>query len=74
MSETKEKGRSVVKTVTHGKLYSDGTILVEDVRCSYPHVFKAAAFEGGEPSTPTTIGRVLGGVDISIPFVAPRPP
>ena len=50
MSDVKEKGRSVVKTVTHGKLYSDGTILVEDVRCSYPHVFKAAAFEGGEPS------------------------
>lgn len=49
--KTKEKvARVVVQKVINGALYSDGSVLVENVRCSYPHVFKPSAFEGGEPS------------------------
>lgn len=49
MSETKTK-RTLVKEVNNGALYSDGTILVKNVRCSYPHVFKPSSFEGSEPA------------------------
>lgn len=40
MSETKER-RTVVKKVKHATLYSDGTIRLENVRASYPHVCQA---------------------------------
>ena len=46
---TKEK-REVVKSVENATLFSDGTILLKNVRASYPHIFKPSAFEGGEPS------------------------
>jgi hypothetical protein len=49
MSETKAK-RTLVKEVANGALYSDGTILVKNVRCSYPNVFKPSSFEGSEPA------------------------
>ena len=50
MSETKKK-REIVKTVTNATLFSDGTILLKGIRASYPHIFKAQAFEdGGDPS------------------------
>ena len=37
--QTKEK-RTIVKQAEKAILYSDGTILVKDVRASYPHIFK----------------------------------
>lgn len=40
-SRTTEKNnepRTLVKEVPHAKLYSDGSIFLEGVRCSYPHV------------------------------------
>lgn len=37
MSETKEK-RTPVETVSNAVLYSDGTIMLKNVRLSYPHV------------------------------------
>ena len=49
MSETKTR-REPVKSVENATLYSDGTILLKNVRASYPHIFKPSAFEGGEPS------------------------
>lgn len=50
MSETKKKEVTEVRRVKNAILYSDGTILVENVRLSYPHVFKAfAGDDGGEP-------------------------
>jgi hypothetical protein len=47
---TKSEKREAVKTVENATLFSDGTILLKNVRASYPHLFKASAFEGGEPS------------------------
>jgi hypothetical protein len=38
MSETQQ--RTVVKRVPNGRLYSDGTILIENVRASYPHILE----------------------------------
>lgn len=38
MSEQKE--RTVVKRVPNAVLYSDGTIRIDNVRCSYPNLFK----------------------------------
>lgn len=38
MPETKE-AKTVVKTVENAILYSDGTILLKNARCSYPHLF-----------------------------------
>lgn len=40
--------RTVVEEVTNARLYSDGTILVQNVRCSYPHVDAAWAQEEGD--------------------------
>ena len=40
MSETKERARTVVKEVPNAVLYSDGTILLKNVRASHPHLFE----------------------------------
>lgn len=39
MSETRSP-REAVKKVENATLFNDGTILVKNVRCSYPHLFK----------------------------------
>jgi hypothetical protein len=39
MSETKAR-RTVIKAVQYGKLWSDGSITIEEARASYPHVFE----------------------------------
>lgn len=50
MSEAKEKAaqRTVVKRVANAVQYSDGTVRVDNVRFSYPHVFKAHAVNEGD--------------------------
>jgi hypothetical protein len=47
--------RTVVKTVENAVLYSDGTILVKDVRASYPHVLVArgGTDKDGKPIPPS---------------------
>lgn len=46
--------RTIVKTVPNATLYSDGTILVKEVRFSYPHVLvpKGGTGRDGKPITP----------------------
>jgi len=46
--------RTIVKKVANGILYSDGTIRIDNVRASYPHLDKAYAAknEKGEPGEP----------------------
>jgi hypothetical protein len=51
MSEATTKAvRTPVKQVPNGTLYSDGTILLKNVRASFPHVLKPSSFEGSEPA------------------------
>jgi len=43
------EARTIVKKVDHAALYSDGTILIQGVRASYPHVF--APYKGDNDTT-----------------------
>lgn len=48
MSEKQQA--TLIKRVTNAELWSDGTILLQNVRFSYPHVFKKyAGDDGGDP-------------------------
>lgn len=55
MSETTEK-RTIVKRVKHGALFSDGTIRIERVRASYPHIGKAYEGENDEGKATQSYG------------------
>lgn len=39
-TQTQQQARAPVKKTDHAVLYSDGTILIKDVRASYPHIMK----------------------------------
>lgn len=47
--------RTIVKQVANGIRYSDGTILIKNVRLSYPHVLvpKAGTDSDGKPTAPS---------------------
>jgi hypothetical protein len=47
--------RTVVKEVTNGRLYSDGSILIKELRLSYPHALipKAGTDDDGKPTAPS---------------------
>lgn len=50
--------RKIVEEVTNAKLYSDGTILVQDIRNSYPHVDAAWSQNEGEKKKFSVVGMV----------------
>ena len=50
--------KTVVKKVTNAVLYSDGTIRIDNVRASYPHVGKPYAGESDDGSEKKTYGIV----------------
>jgi hypothetical protein len=53
MSEAKQAPvNEVVESVENAARYSDGLILLKNVRASYPHVLKAAKFKGAGPDDP----------------------
>jgi hypothetical protein len=56
MSESK---RTVVRTVPHAKLWSDGTITLENCRASYPHVFKPQEGEADDGTKSSSYSIVL---------------
>lgn len=47
MAQAQAATRTVVKDVGKAILYSDGTILVKEVRASYPHIFKPYVGDDG---------------------------
>lgn len=47
-----EQKNEVVETVENASRYSDGLILLKNVRASYPHVLKPAKFKGSDPDAP----------------------
>jgi len=51
-----EQRRHVVKQVPHARLYSDGTILIMDVRASYLHAF--TPYQGGDDDSKSKFGVV----------------
>src|SRR5436305_4423685 len=53
MSEAKQAPvNEVVESVENAARYSDGLVLLKNVRASYPHVLKAAKFKGAGPDDP----------------------
>lgn len=44
--------KTIVKQVANAKLFDDGTILIENVRCSYPHLDKPYAKAGKDGKMP----------------------
>lgn len=56
MSESQK--REVIKRVQNGRLYSDGTIFIENVRASYPHVLEPYEGENDDGTKTSSYGIV----------------